>query len=222
MVDTGIMTGVVRPRTRVGARRRGQFQARRARIGRYEAQKRAFDIAAAALALIAITPVLVVIWIVVRLTSSGPGIHWSTRVGRNGRLFRMPKFRTMRENAKLAPREELKSANEEITAIGRMLRRFSLDELPQVVCILAGQMSFVGPRPLLPMDPGSEARRAFPAALTARPGLSGISQISGRNRLSSRRKARLDAFYARSFTPWMDVRILLRTVVVVVSGRGFI
>ena len=205
----------VAPRARGGRRQALQ-------ISPYRRAKRAFDVIAAALLLALLLPAMAIIWLVVRATSKGPGLHWSERVGRDGVLFEMPKFRTMYADAPLAPREALANANDRITPFGRVLRRFSIDELPQLACVLVGQMSFVGPRPLLAIDPGTEARRSFPVVFSARPGLSGIAQVSGRNKLSSRRKARLDAFYARSGTAGMDVRILLSTVVVVMSGRGFV
>jgi O-antigen biosynthesis protein WbqP len=188
----------------------------------YGALKRVGDAALAIFAIIVTAAPLILIWLSVRLTSSGPGLHWSDRVGRNGKLFRMPKFRTMREGTPLGPREGLANSDEQITALGRVLRRLSLDELPQLFCIAVGQMSFVGPRPLLPMDEGALARRNFPGACAIRPGLTGIAQISGRNALSGRRKARLDAFYARTISPLMDARIMARTVWVVITGRGFI
>jgi O-antigen biosynthesis protein WbqP len=210
--------------TRADARpigRRHELLRLRARRNSYEPFKRAADVAGACLLLVILAPAMALFWLLVRATSAGPGIHWSQRVGRHGRLFHMPKFRTMRMGTPLAPREALGEAVDEITLVGRVLRRFALDELPQLVCIMKGEMSFVGPRPLLAQDPTTEARRAFPASLSARPGLSGIAQVSGRNRVSSRRKARLDAFYAGACGPAIDLHIMLRTMVILVTGRGF-
>jgi O-antigen biosynthesis protein WbqP len=189
---------------------------------RVSPRKRVFDFVVAAAALIVLAPVLVVLWCLVRLTSKGPGLFWSTRAGRDQRCFAMPKFRTMTMAAPNTPRELLTDAREHVTPIGAVLRRWSLDELPQLWCILTGDMSFVGPRPLIPSDPAQIARAEFPAALGVRPGLSGLSQIRGRNLVSPRRKARLDAFYARVRSGQYDLEIFARTFAVLVSGRGFI
>lgn len=118
-------------------------------------------------------------------------------------------------------RELLPNAKEHITPLGGLLRRWSLDELPQLLCIVKGDMSFVGPRPLLPEDPGQAARHEFPDALAVRPGLSGLAQVRGRNLVSPRRKARLDAFYARTRSGPYDIEIFARTFLVLITGRGF-
>jgi O-antigen biosynthesis protein WbqP len=134
----------------------------------------------------------------------------------------MPKYRTMVEDAPLSPREALDGAESHITPVGAWLRRSALDELPQLFCILTGDMSIIGPRPLLPADPGVVARRGFPDAVSARPGLSGLAQVVGRNSVSPRRKARLDAFYARSASFGLDVIIFWRTAGIVMTSRGFL
>jgi O-antigen biosynthesis protein WbqP len=184
--------------------------------------KRALDLVLAATAVAALAPLLALIWFVVVSTSPGPGLHWSPRVGRYGRKFWMPKFRTMRSDAPRGPRESLHQAEELITPVGAWLRRLSFDELPQLFSIVGGDMSFVGPRPLLADDPGALAREQFQDALEARPGLSGLAQVKGRNHLAARRKARFDAFYARRASLALDVEILLRTLAIVFSGSGFI
>lgn len=184
-------------------------------------RKRIFDFIIASIALALLAPPLALIWLAVRLTSRGPGLHWSERIGRDGQSFWMPKFRTMHVEAPSAARELLANAKEHITPLGGLLRRWSVDELPQLVCIVKGDMSFVGPRPLLPEDPGQAARHAFPDALAVRPGLSGLAQVRGRNLVSPRRKARLDAFYARARSGPYDLEIFARTFLVLVTGRGF-
>lgn len=184
--------------------------------------KRVVDIVVAATALVALAPLLLLIWTLVYVSSGGPGLFWSQRVGRDGRLFWMPKFRTMVDDAPLSPREVLDGAERHITPVGAWLRRSALDELPQLYCILAGDMSIIGPRPLLPNDPGVVARRRFPDAMSARPGLSGLAQVVGRNSVSPRRKARLDAFYARSASVGLDLIIFWRTAGIVLTSRGFL
>jgi O-antigen biosynthesis protein WbqP len=180
--------------------------------------KRMLDIAVAGLALLLQAPVLVLISIAVIATSPGPALYWSTRIGRYGRKFAMPKFRTMEVSAPLAARENL---TDElcITRVGSFLRRASLDELPQLYCVVTGEMSIVGPRPLLESDPASAARRLFPQSLCARPGLTGLAQVNGRNYLTPRRKARLDALYSRRVSRRLDAAIMVRSVIVVALGK---
>ncbi len=184
-------------------------------------RKRLFDFIVASVASLILAPALALIWIAVRLTSRGPGLFWSLRAGRNGRTFSMPKFRTMGQSAPQQPREQLKNADQHVTWLGKILRRWSIDELPQLYCILKGDMSFIGPRPLMPSDPAQIVRGQFPDSLSVRPGLSGLAQVRGRNHVTPRRKARLDAFYARARTGPFDLEIFARTIGVLVNGRGF-
>lgn len=183
-------------------------------------RKRLFDFVVASGASVMLAPALALIWIGVRATSPGPGLFWSARAGRGGRTFSMPKFRTMRCDAPHEPRELLKNADEHVTWLGKSLRRWSLDELPQLYCILKGEMSFIGPRPLMPSDPAQIVREQFPDSLSVRPGLSGLAQVRGRNHVTPRRKARLDAFYARTRTGPFDLEIFARTIGVLINGRG--
>jgi O-antigen biosynthesis protein WbqP len=193
-----------------------------AAIGGDYVGKRAMDMLISAASIVALAPLMLMIWAMVYVSSGGPGLFWSQRVGRNGRTFWMPKFRTMVDDAPLSPREVLEGAEMHITPIGAWLRRSALDELPQLYCILKGDMSIIGPRPLLANDPGVEARRRFPDAVSARPGLSGLAQVVGRNSVSPRRKARLDAFYARSASLSLDLIIFWRTAGIVLTSRGFL
>lgn len=194
----------------------------KARPRRSHWRKRSFDFVVALVLLVVLAPVMAAIWLAIRLTSPGPGLYWSARAGRRGRVFLMPKFRTMRIEAPSVPRELMQNPEAQVTPIGRVLRRWSMDELPQLVCILKGEMSFIGPRPLMPEDPAQLARAEFPASLSVRPGLSGLAQVRGRNLVSPRRKARLDALYARVRTGPFDLEIFARTLTVLISGRGFI
>ncbi|MBL8544360.1 MAG: sugar transferase [Hyphomonadaceae bacterium] len=193
-----------------------------ARVRALSARKRLFDLALASTALLTLAPLLLLIWLAIRLTSTGPGLYWSARAGRGGRVFLMPKFRTMLASAPQTPRETLEAADTLVTPLGKLLRRWSLDELPQLFSILKGDMSFIGPRPLMPEDPAHIARLKFPASLAVRPGLSGLAQVRGRNLVSPRRKARLDALYARVRSGPLDIALIGRTAIVLVTGRGFI
>lgn len=184
--------------------------------------KRVLDVVVASAALLLLAPIMLLVWLLVFVSSGGPGLFWSERVGRDGRTFWMPKYRTMSDGAPLSPREVLEGADAHITPVGAWLRRSALDELPQLWCILKGDMSIIGPRPLLPNDPGVAARRQFPDAISVRPGLSGLAQVVGRNSVSPRRKARLDAFYARRASVGLDLQIFWRTAGIVLTSRGFL
>lgn len=182
--------------------------------------KRALDLTFSVLLIIFFAPLLLVTWVAIRFDSRGPGLFWSYRVGHRGRLFAMPKFRTMTADAPLAPREDLgTAAGRYMRPLGHMLRKSSIDELPQLWCIARGDMSFIGPRPLLPDDAASTERKFFPESLEVLPGISGVSQIRGRNYVTPRRKARYDSFYAKNCSMLMDLHILRETIVVVLMKR---
>lgn len=190
---------------------------------RYEtggAGKRVFDMLVAATALVFMLPLLGTTALLVKLTSPGPILFWSARDDGCGGTFAMPKFRTMRTGAPLHPREQFATAAASMTAPGQFLRRTSLDELPQLIPVLIGTMSLVGPRPLLPSDPTLHERLRIASGKLSRPGLTGLAQISGRNNLMPRRKARYDQFYTDHWSWSLDMWILWRTVKVVISRAG--
>jgi O-antigen biosynthesis protein WbqP len=184
--------------------------------------KRLFDLSAACAGIVLLSWLMALIWVLVVTTSKGPAIFWSTRVGRHGQLFRMPKFRTLRVGVSVEPRESLKIVELDFTPVGKVLRRSGFDELPQLFSVLSGDMSVIGPRPLLVGDPGARERTKFPRALSLRPGMSGLAQVNGRNQISPRRKARLDALYARTVSLRGDLALVVKTVQVIVSGKGFV
>ena len=182
--------------------------------------KRAVDIAGALAGLILLSPLFVWAALAVVLGSPGPALHWSQRVGRNERLFAMPKFRTMRTDTPQVATHLLTDPDQWLTPIGKLLRRTSLDELPQFWSILKGDMSLVGPRPALfnQDDLVTLRRKAGVAAL--RPGLTGWAQVNGRDELPIVEKARLDAEYARRMSLAFDLQIIAKTALAAVSGRG--
>jgi O-antigen biosynthesis protein WbqP len=185
------------------------------------AGKRSLDLSLSILLLTFFLPLLLATWIAVRLDSRGPGLFWSYRVGRQGVLFPMPKFRTMTLDAPLAPREDLGPlAEQHMRPLGRMLRKSSIDEIPQLWCIARGDMSFIGPRPLLPDDEAITERKFFPISEEVLPGVSGVAQIRGRNYVTPRRKARYDSFYAKNCSLVLDVYVLLKTFIVVFTKKG--
>lgn len=192
--------------------------------------KSVVDWIGAAVITLALLPVLVVVAVAVRLTSPGRVLFRQDRVGRDGRTFRMLKFRTMREGADretavlAAPSDgagvlfKLRD-DPRVTPLGRVLRRCSLDELPQLFNVLAGQMSLVGPRPPLPAEVSQYEARVR-RRLRVKPGLTGLWQVGGRSDLSWEEGVRLDVFYAENWTVFGDLLILARTAKAVVSGRG--
>jgi exopolysaccharide biosynthesis polyprenyl glycosylphosphotransferase len=192
--------------------------------------KRAMDLALVALALPVALPLSLVIALAIRRDSPGPVVFQQRRVGRGGRLFTCYKFRTMVADAE-ARKAELQSLNEadgplfkmkndpRTTGVGRLLRRYSLDELPQLWNIVRGEMSWVGPRPATPQEV-EQFEEWHHRRFEVSPGLTGLSQVLGRSDISFDEMVRLDIFYAEHWSPAMDVRILLQTVPAVLSGRG--
>jgi len=182
--------------------------------------KRAFDIFLGCLAaLIFCFPVFLVA-LAVRLTSKGPALYWSDRVGRNNVIFKMPKFRSMRMGTPVVATHLLADAHSHLTPIGSFLRKSSLDELPQLWCILAGDMSFVGPRPALFNQQDLIALRTVQGVHTLVPGLTGWAQINGRDELPIQQKVALDAQYLTRQGFWFDIKILWLTFSKVFLSEG--
>lgn len=182
--------------------------------------KRAMDLllACAALFLLAIPMALVAL--LVKLTAPGPALYWSDRVGRDNRIFRMPKFRSMRTDTPAVATHLLENPRQYLTPIGHFLRRSSLDELPQLWNIFKGDMSFVGPRPALFNQHDLIALRTEAQVHTLRPGLTGWAQVNGRDELPIPDKVKLDAEYRQRQSLWFDLRILWLTAAQVWRGSG--
>jgi exopolysaccharide production protein ExoY len=196
--------------------------------------KRVIDVALAGPGLVLALPVLLVIALAIRLDSGGAVLFRQLRVGRGGRLFPMLKFRTMRSGAEALLQERLGddaaaagawrdyqklAGDPRVTRVGRFLRRHSLDELPQLWNVLRGDMTLVGARPILP-DQSAEYGPALVEYTRTTPGLTGLWQVSGRSRLSFRERVARDERYRRVCSFGMDIRILLRTIVVVATRDG--
>lgn len=182
--------------------------------------KRAFDIALAASLGALLLPVLLALALLVRLTSPGPALYWSDRVGRENRIFRMPKFRSMRIDTPAVATHLLANPAACLTPVGAFLRRSSLDELPQLWNILIGEMSFVGPRPALFNQDDLIALRTEAGVHALTPGLTGWAQINGRDELPIPDKVRLDAEYLRRRSFVFDLLILWRTAIKVLRRDG--
>jgi O-antigen biosynthesis protein WbqP len=194
------------------------------RLGRVSVRegtvKRALDILLATIAGLLSAIPLAMIGILVKATSEGPVLYWSDRVGRHNRIFRMPKFRTMRIETPAVATDLLANPNSYLTSVGGFLRRTSLDELPQVWSILRGDMSFVGPRPALFNQDDLIALRTEAGVHELVPGLTGWAQINGRDDLAIPDKVRLDAEYLRLKSIWMDTKILCLTLLHAIKGEG--
>ena len=182
--------------------------------------KRLFDVVVASVLLILFSPVLVAITVVIRVTSKGPGIYWSDRVGRNNKIFRMPKFRSMRIGAPELATHMLSDPENYVTPIGGFLRRTSLDELPQLFSILAGDLSFVGPRPALFNQDELVALRTARGIHLLVPGLTGWAQVNGRDELPVPTKVDFDYEYMRRQSTGFDLKILIITALKVVRREG--
>lgn len=175
--------------------------------------KRVFDIFLACLAaLILLVPMLLVA-ITVCMTSKGPAFYWSDRVGRNNVIFKMPKFRSMKVGTPAVATHLLPDARSHLTPIGSFLRKSSLDELPQLWSVLAGNMSFVGPRPALFNQQDLIALRTENGVHTLVPGLTGWAQVNGRDELTTPEKVQLDVAYLERQSLWFDVLIIWMTFV---------
>ena len=182
--------------------------------------KRVFDFFLGCLAaLILFVPVLLVA-MAVRLTSKGPALYWSDRIGRDNVTFKMPKFRSMRVGTPAMATHLLADARSHLTPIGSFLRKSSLDELPQLWSILAGDMSFVGPRPALFNQHDLIALRTEQGVHTLVPGLTGWAQVNGRDELPIPEKVKLDVAYLQRQSLWFDIRILWLTFVTVLDRDG--
>jgi lipopolysaccharide/colanic/teichoic acid biosynthesis glycosyltransferase len=182
------------------------------------------------LALVFIFPVLLMISLLVKLDSEGPVLYVSERIGKNGKRFRFLKFRTMVKDAD-SLRSTLLHLNERrgnlfkmsndprVTRVGKLLRRYSLDELPQFFSVLTGQMSVIGPRPCLTSEYAlytKEQRRRVEAV----PGITGLWQVEARRNASAEAYFALDIYYVENWSLWLDLKILLKTVFVVFAGTG--
>ena len=185
----------------------------------YEISKRVFDLIAVIAGLAVLSPFVLIFYLLVRCTSRGGGFYIQGRVGRDGRIFRMIKFRTMRADHIHDPDPTIviTDDHEAVTPVGRFLRKFKFDELPQLFNILTGRMSLVGPRPTVPEQVekyGEFERRR----LAARPGITGLAQVNGGTALTWPERIEWDVYYVEHRCLMMDLKILLRTASALIVG----
>jgi O-antigen biosynthesis protein WbqP len=182
--------------------------------------KRYFDLLMAVLALFVLFVPLGVIALIVRVTSKGPSIYWSDRVGRHNKIFKMPKFRTMQVDTPQVATHLMADTEQFLTPVGSLLRKSSFDELPQLWSILVGEMSFVGPRPALFNQDDLIALRTNKEVHILIPGLTGWAQVNGRDELSVSHKVGLDVEYMNRKSFWFDMYILWLTLLKVLRRDG--
>lgn len=183
-------------------------------------KKRLFDVMLVLCAMVVLALPALVIGMLVRLTTKGPALYWSDRMGQGNHIFRMPKFRTMRLGTPAVATHLLTHATSYLTPMGSFLRKSSLDELPQLWSILVGDMSFVGPRPALFNQDDLIALRTAHGVHQILPGLTGWAQVNGRDELPIPDKVRLDVEYLQCRSLWFDLRILWLTFVKVLRRDG--
>ena len=184
--------------------------------------KRIFDLFFGVILLLSLLIVMLVISIVIRLTSKGPSLYWSDRVGKNNKIFKMPKFRSMLIDTPAVATHLLDNPDVYLSPIGGFLRSTSLDELPQLFSVLKGDMSFVGPRPALYNQDDLSALRTEKGVDKLLPGITGWAQVNGRDELSIPDKVALDAEYLNHQSFWFDMKILWMTISKVIKRDGIL
>lgn len=182
--------------------------------------KRFFDLVFAVLLGVFLSIPVLCIALIVKLTSSGPVLYWSDRIGKNNIIFKMPKFRTMYVNTPAVATHLLTNSEQCITPVGKWLRKLSIDELPQLWSILKGDMSFVGPRPALFNQDDLIALRTLKGVSQLVPGLTGWAQVNGRDELPIPVKVEFDRYYLEHRSLLFDVRIMVMTATKVLRGEG--
>lgn len=182
--------------------------------------KRAFDFTVSLILIIILFPLFLLLSLIVLIDAGSPVIFRQYRVGKDNKLFYIYKFRTMRRGVRNVATAELTDSEKYITKSGRVLRKTSLDELPQLVNVLRGDMSFVGPRPLIPEEKEIRALRKEYNVYSVRPGITGWAQINGRDSLSIEEKALFDKEYIDKQSILFDIKILFRTVLVVLKREN--
>jgi len=187
----------------------------------YQHIKDVLDFLLAFVLLILFLPLLLLIALIIRFDSLGLPIYCQQRVGRRGRLFTIYKFRTMQADAPCLSTEEMQRLGyDPSTRVGSFLRKSSLDELPQLLNILCGDMSCIGPRPALPTQDFVNTRRAELRADIVRPGITGLAQVMGRDALDDETKVQYDREYCQHLSFTQDIKVVFLTIMVVISARG--
>jgi undecaprenyl phosphate N,N'-diacetylbacillosamine 1-phosphate transferase len=185
----------------------------------YQFMKRLFDIIASLLAMLVLLPILIIIWVAIRLGSPGAAVFRQERAGKNGKPFMFYKFRTMRTGVDPFGPSPKNGQDQRLTKTGKFLREYSLDELPQLVNVLKSDMSIVGPRPLY-ISQMAEWDDRQKRRLLVKPGLTGLAQISGRGELTREKKLEFDVQYVEKTNFWFDMKIIFITIAQVFGRRS--
>ncbi len=173
--------------------------------------KRVFDLVLALFVFVVLAIPMAIVALLVRLTSKGPALYWSQRIGQNNEIFLMPKFRSMRINTPQVATHLLTNPKAHLTPIGDFIRKSSLDELPQLLSVFSGDMSFVGPRPALFNQDDLVALRTAAGVHTLKPGITGWAQINGRDEIPIPDKVKLDEYYLKNQSFFFDLKIIFLT-----------
>ncbi|OJW53993.1 MAG: UDP-phosphate galactose phosphotransferase [Alphaproteobacteria bacterium 41-28] len=174
--------------------------------------KRIFDILIATIISVCFLPLILLISLAIKLTTKGPIIYWSDRVGKHNKIFKMPKFRTMKVDTPPLATRRMTQPEQYLTPIGPLLRKTSLDELPQLWSIIKGDMSFVGPRPILTIEEDLLALRTQEGIHLHKPGLTGWAQINGRDSVTIERRVALEKEYMERHSFFFDIYVFLKTI----------
>ncbi|MEA4820676.1 MAG: sugar transferase [Erysipelotrichales bacterium] len=185
--------------------------------------KRFIDLLISIILLVILSPVFLIISIIIKIDSKGPVLFTQNRVGLNNKDFKIYKFRTMKVDAPSnSPTDALENAQSWITNVGKFLRKTSLDEIPQLINIISGQMSFVGPRPSLRNQENLNELRLKYNVFTVRPGITGWAQVNGRDELTNHEKALYDYEYVKKISLSFDIKCIIKTVSAVIFGKNIV
>lgn len=184
--------------------------------------KRIFDVVCSLIAIVLLSPLMLLISLIILIDDGRPILFSQERVGYNDRLFKIKKFRTMKNGTRNASTANLSESDDCITKSGKFLRKTSLDELPQLFNVLNGTMSFVGPRPLIPEEENIRNLRREYNVFSVRPGVTGWAQVNGRDSLSDEDKAAFDREYIERQSLIFDIKILFKTALVVLTGKDIV
>jgi O-antigen biosynthesis protein WbqP len=182
--------------------------------------KRPFDLLLSLIVFLVFLIPMAVVALLVKLTSPGPALHWSKRIGRNNKIFLMPKFRSMKINTPQLATHLMTDAKSHLTPIGHFIRKTSLDELPQILSVISGDMSFVGPRPALFNQDDLVQLRTERGISELRPGITGWAQINGRDELPVPVKVEFDHYYLQNASLFLDIKIIILTAYKVFRAHG--
>ncbi|MFW6311538.1 MAG: sugar transferase [Nanoarchaeota archaeon] len=184
--------------------------------------KRIFDLFFSFILLLILFIPMLILAIIIKLDSKGPAFFKQERTGQAGKIFTVYKFRTMKYNTPQKPTNNLDNRDKYITRVGKFLRITSIDELPQLINILKGDMSFVGPRPVIPEEKKLNNIRKKLNVYSGKPGVTGLAQINGRDRVTPEKKAKIDAYYVHNRSLWLDLYIIGKTAVYILKRKGII